>query len=318
MDHSMKVAASVVKARREQLAQRIASEGYLHLGELCRKMGVSVATARRDLAHLHAKGRIARIRGGAMPHRGAGREESVPRAPRARAANDSAAALSDSSGARLLKEEICEIGRRLWLRGLVDGATGHLSARLGNAHVLCTPAGVSRGFMRPNMLCLVDLEGNQVASHGQWKRSPEVLVDLAIYRAVPDAGAVAHAHPPHATAFSISGLEPPRGLLPEFEVFAGPLVRADYRMPGSLELAMLVGKLAPDHQSILLKNHGVICWGTTVQDASFKLEMTESYCHTVAVAARLPGHQTALPPDDLLALQEVKRRLGIPGVPSKT
>ena len=177
--------------------------------------------------------------------------------------------------------------------------------------MLCSPAGVGRGSMRPEMICLVDLDGHSAANRHR-RHSPEVVVDLAIYRAVPQAAAVIHAHSPHATAFAISGIEPPRGLLAEFEVFVGVLGHADYRTPGSRELAATVGQLAPRHPSILLKNHGVICWGTSIEDALLRLEMTEVYCQTASIAARLPGHLTHLPESELKALLNVKRRLGIP------
>jgi L-fuculose-phosphate aldolase len=166
--------------------------------------------------------------------------------------------------------------------------------------------------MHPEMICLVDNEGRQVASHGPWKRSPEVIVDLAIYRAVPIAAAVAHAHPPHATAYSACETGPPAGLLAEFEIFAGPITRVDYRMPGSAEVASLVGETAPGHSSILLRNNGVICWGTSLDEACLKLEMTEAYCQTAAIASRLPGQQSPIPPGELAALLVEKRRLGIP------
>lgn len=269
-----------------------------------------MATARRDLAHLHSKGRISRVRGGALPSKREAARGPGPGAP-VRGASASIAALFESPGAIELKEAICETGRRCWLRGLVDGSSGHFSARLGD-YFLCTPAGVSRGSMRPEMICLVDSEGRQVASHGQWKRSPEVLVDLATYHAVPTAAAVAHAHPTHATAWSICETELPGGLLAEFEVFVGPLARADYRLPGSTELAALVGKLAPLHPAILLRNHGVICWGTSIEDARLRLEMTEAYCQAAAIASRLPGEQSPIPPGDLAALLAIKRSLGIP------
>jgi L-fuculose-phosphate aldolase len=162
------------------------------------------------------------------------------------------------------------------------------------------------------MLCLVDETGVQIAGHDHWKRSAEVLADLAIYNAVPAAAAVAHAHPPHAAALSVSDVELPQALLPEFEFFAGPLAKTDFRMPGSPELANLVGDLAPDHRSILLRNHGVICWGSSVEDAYLKLEMTEAFCHTFTIAFRLASPPTSIPRSEIAALLEKKRRLGIP------
>jgi L-fuculose-phosphate aldolase len=179
-------------------------------------------------------------------------------------------------------------------------------------YFLCTPAGVGRGAMHAAMICLVDATGRQVASHGNWRRSPELIVDLAVYRAAPMAAAVAHAHPPHATAYSACETGPPPGLVAEFEVFAGPLARVDYRMPGSPELASLVGEVASRHSSILLRNHGVLCWGMSVDDACLRLESTEAYCQTATIASHLPGKQSPIPPEKLAALIEVKRKLGIP------
>jgi len=308
----MKVAASVVASRRHRLEETIATEGFAPLAVLSRRLGVSVATARRDLAHLHEKGCISRVHGGAVPLRRGGEAESHSRAAsKAHAQDGSVRALFDSRDAFELKAALCEAGRRCWRRNLVDGASGHFSARLGE-YVLCTPAGVGRGAMRPEMICLVDFAGRQVASHGNWKRSPEVLADLAIYRAAPIAAAVAHAHPPYATAYAACEVGPPPGILAEFEVLAGPLARVDYRMPGSPELASLVGEAAANHSSILLRNHGAICWGTSVDDACLKLETTEAYCQTAAIAAHLPGKLSPIPPAELAALLEAKRRLGIP------
>jgi len=306
----MRVAASVVNARRERLAHRISTEGYLPLADLCKDLGVSLATARRDLAHLQSKGRIARIRGGALPRERTGEVHDRPARP-VRAETDSIATLFESGGATALKKEICEMGRRCWIRGFIEGSSGNFSARLGD-YFLSTPTGVSKGFMRPEMICLVDGDGRQVAAHGNWQRTEEIHSHLAIYHSVPMAASVAHAHPVHATAFSVSGIEPPRGLLPEVELFASPIVRADYRMPGSADLSIIIGKLAPGHQSILLRNHGLICWGATIEDAYFKLEISEAYCRTVAVAAQLPGRQTAIPADEMKSLLDLKRRLGIP------
>jgi L-fuculose-phosphate aldolase len=306
----MKVAANIVAARRDLLAESIATEGYVPLATLCRKLGVSLATARRDLAHLHEKGRISRVRGGALPRRRGGDVHQGAFAP-IRAANDGVASLFESSEAAALKEALCEAGRRCWRRGLVDGSSGHFSERLGD-FFLCTPAGVDFGSIRPEMICLVDADGRQVAARGHWKRSLEMVVDLAIYRAVPEAAAVAHAHPPHATAYSFCDSGPPGRLHAEFEVFAGPIARVEYRMPGSPELASLVGESATLHTAILLRNHGVICRGASIGDACLRLELTEAYCQAATIASRLPGGLSPIPRGELQPLVEVKRRLGLP------
>ncbi len=220
-------------------------------------------------------------------------------------------ALFNSPEARKLKEEICEMGRRCWLRDYNDGNGGNLSARLGD-YFLCTPTGISKGFMKPEQVCLVDADGNQVAGNGKWRRTSEILSHLGIYRKVPAAAAVVHAHPIHATAFAMAGIEPPRCLIPEVEVFVGTIPLAEYKTPGSPQMSELLGNLAPQHQAILMGNHGVICWGTSMEDAYFKMEITDSYCRTLWVASQLPTKRTIIPPEEVRKLLDMKQKLGLP------
>ncbi|TVR49736.1 MAG: class II aldolase/adducin family protein [Puniceicoccaceae bacterium] len=217
--------------------------------------------------------------------------------------------LFNSPEARSLKEQICDIGRRLWMREYTDGNGGNISCRLGN-YFICTPTGVSKGFLKPEMLCLVDMAGNQLA--GTWKRTSEINTHMAIYSVVPEAKAVVHAHPVHATAYAIAGLEPPPCLIPEIEVFVGRVPVAPYRTPGSAEMAEVISPLAPKHQSIMMGNHGLICWGTSVEDAYFKMEITDAYCRTLVVASHLPSNRTSIPGDKLQELLDLKKKLGLP------
>jgi L-fuculose-phosphate aldolase len=237
---------------------------------------------------------------------------SVPAAAAAATATGPAlATLFTSPAAQTLKEQICEMGRRCWMRDYNDGNGGNISARLGE-FFLCTPTGVSKGFMKPEMICLVDADGHQVAGHAPWKRTSEILSHLGIYRTVPAAAAVVHAHPIHATAFAMAGIQPPQCLIPEVEVFVGTIPVAEYKTPGSPQMSEILGKLAPQHQAILMGNHGVICWGTSVEDAYFKMEITDSYCRTLWVAAQLPSRRTTIPKDEVKKLLDLKQKMGLP------
>jgi L-fuculose-phosphate aldolase len=218
-------------------------------------------------------------------------------------------ALYNSPEAQKLKQEICDIGRRIWMREYCDGNGGNISARLGPDRFIVTPTGVSKGFMTPDMLSLVDGKGNQLA--GTWKRSSEFLTHLAIYHNAPDAVSVCHAHPCHAGAFAIKGMQPPPRLIPELEVFVGTVAMAPYRTPGSPEMAESVAPLAAKHQSIIMGNHGVICWGKSVEDAYFKMEITDAYCRTVILAQAIPG-SSAIPAEGMSDLINLKKGLGLP------
>src|SRR6185437_16536182 len=61
-----------------------------------------------------------------------------------------------------VKAQICDMGRRMWQRAYVEGNGGNLAVRVGADLAICTPTMISKGFMRPEDLCLVDLDGHQL------------------------------------------------------------------------------------------------------------------------------------------------------------
>jgi L-fuculose-phosphate aldolase len=209
-----------------------------------------------------------------------------------------------------LKAQVCDVGRRLWNRAYVDGNGGNISIRVGDNRVLCTPTLVSKGFMKPEDLCLVDLDGNQLA--GTKKRTSEILMHLQIMKAQPKAMAVVHAHPPYATAFAVSGVCPPTCMIPEMEVFCGQVAIAPYYTPGTVEMGREVAVLAAEHNTILMANHGVVVWSHQgVEDAYFKMEIIEAYCRTVVVTTQLGVPPKTFSPTQLKDLLKIKQSLGV-------
>jgi L-fuculose-phosphate aldolase len=210
-----------------------------------------------------------------------------------------------------LKAEICEVGRRLWQRAYVDGNGGNIAVRVGEDIALCTPTLVSKGFMKPEDICLVDLEGNQFC--GNKKRTSEILMHLQIMKRQPRAVATVHCHPPHATAFAVAGVEPPSCMIPEIEVFIGRVPIAPYRTPGTPEMGKLVADLVEQHNTVLMGNHGAVSWShVSVEDAYFKMEILEAYCRTVWVASQLGQPLKTFTPQQLQDLLNIKQTLGIP------
>jgi L-fuculose-phosphate aldolase len=209
-----------------------------------------------------------------------------------------------------LKEEICEVGRRLWQRAYVDGNGGNIGIRVAEDIVLCTPTLVSKGFMKPSDLCLVDLDGNQLA--GTKKRTSEILMHLQIMKRQPKAIATVHCHPPYSTGFAVAGIAPPTCMVPEYEVFCAVAV-APYRTPGTPEMGQLVADLVEQHNTILMANHGVVSWShQNVEDAYFKMEILEAYCRTILVASQLGKPVNTMSPAQLQDLLKIKQSLGIP------
>ena len=215
----------------------------------------------------------------------------------------------NSPAIQTLKERIVDMGRRIWVKGYVDGNGGNITVRVGDNLVLCTPTLISKGFMTPADVCLIDLDGTQLA--GTRKRTSEAMTHLAIMKRQPQAKACVHAHPPHATAFAVAGVRPPTCMIPEAEVFLGEIGYAPYQTPGTPAVADAVGTVGVDHCSIIMENHGVIVWGKDVEDAYWKLENTDSYCQTVWIASQLGGQLHAIGPDKLKDLIAIRKTLGM-------
>ncbi len=210
---------------------------------------------------------------------------------------------------QVIKERMCEMGRRIWARNYCDGNGGNITVRVGDNLVLCTPTLISKGSIQPSEICMVDLDGNQVA--GTRKRTSEVNTHLAIMKATPDAKSCVHAHPVHGTAFAVAGIKPPTCLIPEPEVFLGEIGLARYETPGTPENAKAVGEIAAEHQAIIMQNHGVIVWGKEVEDAYWKMENVEAYCQTIYIASQLGGMKS-YGPDKLKDLIGIRKQLGMP------
>lgn len=219
-------------------------------------------------------------------------------------------AFFNSARCHELKVQLCDIGRRLWQRAYVDGNGGNIAIRVGEDIALCTPTLVSKGFMKPEDMCLVDFEGNQLC--GAKKRTSEILMHLQIMKRQPKAVATCHCHPPYSTGYAVAGIEPPTCMIPEYEVFSSVAI-APYRTPGTPEMGKLVADLVDKHNTILMANHGVVSWShNSVEDAYFKMEILEAYCRTVLVASQLGKPVNTMTPAQLQDLLKIKQGLGIP------
>ena len=209
---------------------------------------------------------------------------------------------------RRIKEEICEIGRRVYAKGFAAANDGNISIRVGPNEVVCSPTIICKGFMKPEDICAVDLDGKQIA--GTRKRTSEILLHLAIMRARPDVKACVHCHPPHATAFAVAREPIPQCILPEIEVFMGEVPIAPYETPGGQDFANTVLPfLKPGTNTIILANHGTISFGDTLEHAYWKTEILDAYCRILLLSKQLGG-VTYLNEQKSRELLDLKKRLG--------
>jgi len=222
----------------------------------------------------------------------------------------SPSAIFNSFESEALRDEIIRTGRKLWERQYVDGNGGNISCRIGRDYVLWTPTMISTRDMEPAYICLSDFVGNSVA--GNRLRTSELLLHLEIYRGNPRARAIVHCHPPYATAFSLTGTVPPVGLISEYEIFIGPAALARYETTGTQAFAETVLPFVQDHNTILLANHGVVCWSDTVTHAEWLVEILESYCKTCVIAQQIGKPLRQIPDQKIQEILALKSRLGFP------
>jgi L-fuculose-phosphate aldolase len=206
-----------------------------------------------------------------------------------------------------IKQEICEIGDRLYKKGFAAANDGNISYRMDDNRVVCTPTMISKGFMKPEDLCVVDMEGNQIGGHRPC--TSEVFIHLTIMKKRPEIKSVLHCHPPHATAFGISGEPVPQGVLPEVEIFLGNVPIAKYCNPGGQEFADTILPFVDKTNVIILANHGVISFGDTVERAYWWTEILDAYCRILMLSRGL-GRVNYFSQKDMIGLLEMKKAWG--------
>lgn len=206
-----------------------------------------------------------------------------------------------------LKEQICEIGRRLYAKGFAAANDGNITIRLNDREVLCTPTMVSKGFLKPDDICKVDFEGKQLA--GTKRRTSEVLLHLSVYKNRPDVHSVVHCHPPYATAFAVAHEPIPKCILPEVEVFLGEVPMAVYETPGAQKFADTILPFVKNCNTIILANHGTVTFGPDVEKAYFNSEIIDAYCKILLLARQL-GRINYFTDEKTRELLALKKKLG--------
>jgi L-fuculose-phosphate aldolase len=207
-----------------------------------------------------------------------------------------------------LRGEIVEAGRRLYARGYVASNDGNISARLDDTRLLTTPKSVSKGFMTPDMMVIVDYDGKKVA--GDRDPSSELPMHLEIYRNRADVNAVVHAHPPIATGFAVAGIPLTRAVLAEVVTTLGSIPIAEYGTPSTAELPEAVRKYIKAHDGLLLANHGAVTCCRSVTTAYYKMETIEHFAK-ISLVARLLGREHLFSRDEVERLQGLRGMYGI-------
>jgi L-fuculose-phosphate aldolase len=208
-----------------------------------------------------------------------------------------------------IRADIVEVGRRLYARAYVASNDGNISVRLAEDRLITTPKSVSKGFLTPDMMVVVDFDGKKVS--GERDASTELPMHLEVYRNRPDVNAVVHAHPPLATGFAVAGIPLTRAVLAEVITTLGSIPIAAYGTPSTAELPAAVRKYIKAHDGMLLANHGAVTCGPDVMAAYYKMETIEHFAK-ISLVARMLGGENLISKDEVARLQGLRGFYGIP------
>ena len=211
-----------------------------------------------------------------------------------------------------IKKQICEIGQRIYNKGMVAANDGNISVKISENEFLCTPTGVSKGFMTPEFICKVDKNGKVIQANKGFKPSSEIKMHMRVYRERPDVNSVVHAHPMYATSFAIAGIPLTEPIMPEAVIALGCVPIAEYGTPSTEEIPDAVSKYVQHYDAVLLENHGALSYSDSLINAYYKMESLEFYAQLL-YQSRLLGGPKRLSDAQVQRLYELRRQFGLKG-----
>lgn len=199
--------------------------------------------------------------------------------------------------------ELQAAGRYMLANELAWGNAGNLSARLDANNLLVSASGTHLGELGSD-----DLVACPLVPDAAWKpvRKPtkEMPMHRAIYTERPEIGAVLHASPFYSTLVACSGLDLPGDLFVEDMYYLERIARVPYHHPGSEALGEAVQAQASAANILLLENHGVLVYDTTVREALMGLHTLEFVSRLTLLARQAGVNLRHLPPAQVQSFLE--------------
>jgi L-fuculose-phosphate aldolase len=208
-----------------------------------------------------------------------------------------------------LRNDLCEVARRLYLAGFMAGSDGNISTILDSNEILITPSRLSKGFLEPHQIVKINRQGQQLS--GELPPSTETPMHLSAYEERPDICSVVHCHPPILVAFTVVGLVLPSRVLPEIEtIFGGEIPLAPYATPGCDDLAesIRIPIRSRTASVILLDHHGLLAVGQDIFQAGMKAEHAEAAARVIFYARQL-GNEILLPSESMEKLKTIRQKV---------
>ena len=174
-----------------------------------------------------------------------------------------------------LRDQIAQLGKSIFDRGLTFGSSGNISARIDDGWLM-TPTGSNLGNLDPARISKLGDAGEHKEGD---KPTKESFLHIAMYQERPGTGAVVHLHSTHSVAVSCLADIDHTNVLPPITAYyvmkIGTLPLIPYFPPGDLDLANAVREMASKHHAVLLANHGPVVAGGSLEDAVYATEELE-------------------------------------------
>lgn len=201
---------------------------------------------------------------------------------------------------RTARAHIAEVAREIYGRKLSGATDGNLSIRIGSDRVVTSPSGVHKGRLTPDQMVVVDLGGQVIGRPGKradgqlLKPSSELALHLAAYRARPDIGAVIHAHPPNAIAYTLAGGQLSETLVSEVVFACGQIATAPYTTPTTQQVPEMLADYLRCYDVVMMPRHGSVTIGRDLDTALARLDALE---HTAGIycMVRMLGGAAPIP-----------------------
>lgn len=210
--------------------------------------------------------------------------------------------VAQSKAVDALKEGLINAGRILVQEDQGDFIFGHVAARLPEDPGLFLMKAHTIGLeeITPDNLITLNLEAEKVAGH--MPRHLEAFIHSEVLRARPDVQAVVHTHAPHAVAFSALG-RPLQPVGHDGAMFANglPVFSETSDLIVDQTRGKAVARALGDHNAVLLRNHGIVTTGRTIEEATVLALFLERACKAQLLVEAAGGAQHVSTPEDAKA-----------------
>ena len=210
------------------------------------------------------------------------------------------------------REVMCDICHKMWQLGWVAANDGNLSVRLPSGNFLATPTGISKSFITPEKLVVIDADGNVLEAENGYRPSSEIKMHLRCYKEREDVGAVLHAHPPTATGYAVAHVPLDRYTMIETVAAIGSIPVTPYGTPSTYEVPDAIAPYLQEHDVLLLANHGALTVGADAITAYYRMETLELFAK-ISLTAHLLGGEKEISEENIQKLIDLRKYYGITG-----